>query len=84
VGAVLVPGDDDASDLVVQRVLSGLVFRSLYVPSRRSITICATDPRTPNQIGVPMQMMSAALIFSRMRGHSSPFPSSDVTPNRTA
>src|SRR5882672_608952 len=58
-------------------------LRSLYVPSSRSITRDATLERCPNQIGVPTTMMSAALILSKIPGHSSPSPSSDVTPSGT-
>ncbi len=45
------------------------------------MTIWQTDERTPNQIDIPISRMSAALIFSRICGHSSPSPSSELTPN---
>jgi hypothetical protein len=48
------------------------------------MTICMTDERTPNQMDIPISRMSAALTFSRTCGHSSPSPSSEVTPNAIA
>ena len=48
------------------------------------MTICATDERWPNQIDIPISRMSAALIFSSTWGHSSPSPSSELTPNLIA
>src|SRR3954470_16454880 len=45
------------------------------------MTIWQTEERTPNQIDIPIRMMSAALNFSSSWGHSSPSPSSEVTPN---
>ena len=47
------------------------------------MTIWQTLLRTPNQIDVPMIRMSAALILSRISGHWSPSPSSEVTPKGT-
>src|SRR3569623_916774 len=48
--------------------------------SIRSITRFATLPTWPIQIGPPKINMSCASIFSRNAGHSSPSPSSEVTP----
>src|SRR5918997_2491845 len=44
------------------------------------MTSWATLARWPNQIGGAMTRMSAALIWARICGHSSPSPSSDETP----
>src|SRR5690606_10653543 len=56
---------------------------SLVLPSIRSITILHTADLSPNQMGVAMMKISAALISSKIRGQSSPSPSSDVFPKAT-
>src|SRR5690554_1122058 len=56
---------------------------SLVLPSIRSMTILHTADLSPNQIGEASINISAPLISSRIRGQSSPSPSSDVFPKAT-
>jgi hypothetical protein len=52
--------------------------------SNRSRTILQTLDGCPSQIGVAITRMPASISLARMAGHSSPSPSSVVTPNRTS
>jgi hypothetical protein len=53
-------------------------------PSSRSSTRCATLLMCPTQVGVETIRMSAAIICSRIAGHSSPSPMSTSTPGLTS
>src|SRR5918994_3792711 len=53
------------------------------IASMRSRARLVTLEIWPSQVGVPRMTMSEARIFSLTAGHSSPSPSSELTPGRT-